>query len=387
MKRQRIFRLTVALLLSIIYTLPATPLALAVPPDNDNFANATVIGDLPFSSATDISSATLETGEPTPSCVGANDFHQTVWYAFTATANGSLSASAFGPFPTALSVYTGGSLGSLAEVSCHGFGGLATFPATAGTTYYFQTGSLFGGMGPLQFFLDVTPPPVAGFLFNPFDPSTFDTVQFFNNSYDPGNVGFQTENWRFGDDATATGCCPTHRYAADGNYAVTLMVTTVDGRTSSTTQNVAIVTHDVTITKFTAPNAASAGQTRNIVVGLNSRRYNETVEVRLLKSNPDDPWNPWLTVGTLNQFVPVRPSNRTTDFHFSYTFTSDDAKFGAVTFKAVATITTGRDALPADNEVIAPPTKVGGKIRVANSSNTESIEQGVQIFLSIVVNE
>jgi hypothetical protein len=63
-------------------------------------------------------------------------------------------------------------------------------------------------------------------------------------------------------------------------------------------------------------------------------------------------------VGTLTQFVPLRPANRTTNFNFSYTFTGDDARIGKVTFKAVAYIEGARDALPADNEAVAKPTKV-----------------------------
>ncbi len=63
-------------------------------------------------------------------------------------------------------------------------------------------------------------------------------------------------------------------------------------------------------------------------------------------------------VGTLQQSVPPRSSNRTTNFNFSYTFTTDDAAIGKVTLRAVANIQGARDALPADNEAIAPPTKV-----------------------------
>jgi hypothetical protein len=102
------------------------------------------------------------------------------------------------------------------------------------------------------------------------------------------------------------------------------------------------------------PKSASAGQTRAITVGINSRRYPETVEVQFFKSVPGG----FLFVGVLTQSVPVRPSNRTTDFNFSYTFTSADAQVGKVTFKAVANVVGARDALPADNEAIAPPTKV-----------------------------
>jgi len=110
----------------------------------------------------------------------------------------------------------------------------------------------------------------------------------------------------------------------------------------------------VAITRFTAPQSASAGQTRSIAVDVNSKRYVENVQVQLFKSVPGG----YQLVGTLDQQVPVRPGNRTTSFQFSYTFTNDDATMGKVTFRAVATITGARDALPADNEAIASPTKV-----------------------------
>ena len=63
-------------------------------------------------------------------------------------------------------------------------------------------------------------------------------------------------------------------------------------------------------------------------------------------------------VGVLTQAVPVRPANQTTPFSFNYTFTSDDATVGKVTFRAAIEINGARDALPADNEAIAAPTKV-----------------------------
>ena len=76
----------------------------------------------------------------------------------------------------------------------------------------------------------------AQFGYNPSDPSIFDTVQFYDNSYDPYGGFIQSQAWNFGDGATATGCCPNHRYAADGDYSVTLTITTNDGRTASATQ-------------------------------------------------------------------------------------------------------------------------------------------------------
>lgn len=277
-----------------------------------------------------------------------------------------IAANTFGSnYDTVLSVYTG-SRGALAQVpnACNDdYNGLQSqvqFSATGGTTYYFLIGFCCGfgsnGGGYLMFSVQqyVPPPPTASFWFYPYDPSTFDTVSFYNDSWDPANVGFQSITWDFGDGATSTDWSPTHRYAAEGDYTVNLTVTTYDGRTASTSQTAHVKTHDVAITKFAAPQSASAKQTRQIVVGLNSKRYVEDVLVELFKSTPGG----YQWVGTLQQRVPIRPSNRTTDFQFSYTFTADDATIGKVTFRAVATIVNARDALPADNESIAPPTKV-----------------------------
>ncbi len=199
-----------------------------------------------------------------------------------------------------------------------------------------------------------TPPPVAEFGWDPWDPSVFDTVLFYNGSWDPANNGIASVEWDLGDGTASTDWDLSHTYAAEGDYTVHLGVTTWDGRTASVTKIVPVRTHDVAITKFTVPTAASSGQTRSIVVGLNSKRYLERVEVTLWKSVPGGEQS----FGSLIQSVPVRPANRTTDFKFSYTFTAEDAAIGKVTFKARANILDYRDALPADNEAIAMPTKV-----------------------------
>jgi PKD repeat protein len=335
-----------------------------VPPTNDEFANATPITSLPFTDTVDTTGATQEAGEPTPSCWAGYPL-KTVWYAFTPMTSGSVSATMRSSYAQLIAAYTGNSLASLAEMGCgNGYyygNAVLTFRANAGTTYFFQVAGLFGDGGPLQFQLDVAPAPVAGFYFYPTDPSIFDTVQFYDSSSDPGGVSFQSFTWNFGDGATATDGSPTHRYAADGDYTVMHTATTVDGRTSApTSQRVHVQTHDVAVTKFSAPTAAKAGQTRSITVGVNSKRYAETVQVSLLKSLPGNcfPVGCFQEVGSLTQSVPVRPSNRTTDFNFSYTFTSDDAAIGKVTFAATASILNARDALPADNQALSSPTKV-----------------------------
>ncbi len=320
------------------------------PPPNDNWANARVITGLPFDDGLDSTGATREADEPTPSC--AWSLAKTVWYTYTPQETRSVSMW-LDVYEQVIGVYTGDSMNNLTEVGCHVWSALA-LRLTAGTKYYFQVGDTYGWPRWWQFHVDYTPPPVASFYYYPNDPSIFDTMGFNDNSYDPGQLGFKSWSWDLGDGQTATGQGVSHQYAADGDYAVKLTVVTNDERTASTSQVVHVKTHDVAITRFTAPQSASVGQTRSIAVDVNSKRYVENVQVQLFKSVPGG----YQLVGTLTQQVPVRPSNRTTAFAFSYTFTKDDAAMGKVTFRAVATIMDARDALPADNEAIASPTKV-----------------------------
>lgn len=316
-------------------------------PANDNFADAQVIPGVPFSDSASFFNATRENNEPA-SCGFQG---KTVWYSFTPVQTQAVFLGVQAPFFDLFTVFTGSSLDSLSFVTCgSSFGGLTSFTAFAGTTYYIQVSSDQPSTAILQ--LLPPPPPVASFGFFPFEPSVFDDVQFFDQSFDPAGIGIQTRHWDFGDGATGAGFNPTHRYAADGDYQVSLTVTTFDGRTDSTTRTLQVRTHDVAITRFATPNSAMAGKTSRISVDIRSNRYPETVTVQLFKSVPGG----FQQVATSTQTLPVR--NRVTEVAFSYTFTPDDAVIGKVTFRAVATIQGGRDALPADNEAIGPPTKV-----------------------------
>ncbi|MGN6677502.1 MAG: hypothetical protein ACTHKL_06915, partial [Streptosporangiaceae bacterium] len=98
---------------------------------------------------------------------------------------------------------------------------------------------------------------------------------------------------------------------------------------------------------------ASTGQTRAITVGISDKRYPETVEVQLLKSNSQGGYE---LVGTLTHVVAVQTGKSTAPFIFNYTFTPADAAAGKATFEAIATIQGARDALPGDNTAIATAT-------------------------------
>jgi hypothetical protein len=177
-------------------------------------------------------------------------------------------------------------------------------------------------------------------------------VQFSASVLDPTGFGaVQSEHWEFGDGTTAEGCCPAHRYAADGQYTAKVTATLNDGRTGSSSVQVNVKTHDVAVTKMMTPQAASPGQTKSIVVSLTNRRYPETVLVQLSKSTPGG----FANVGTLTLSV---PAGKAIDFKFSYVFTNEDAAIGKVSFQATATIVGARDALPGDNSFTALATRV-----------------------------
>jgi PKD repeat protein len=318
---------------------------------NDDFADATPIASLPFSDAVDLSTATTQASESSPSCVALQN---TVWYAFTPATTGSVIAR-INQWGAGLGLYTGSSLTNLTKIGCSQDPSSFTFRAQANTTYYFQVGGwCCDGFGPIAFSLEVAPDPVSAFDFSPGDPSSFDTIQFYDSSYDPAGAGISSQAWRFGDGATATGCCPTHQYTRDGDYTVELTVTTLDGRTASTSQVVQVRTHDVAIVGLGVPKSARVGQAVVVNVDVANKRYAETAQVDLY-SIPGG----FQQVGSITQPVPVRPPGGTaTRFAFSYTITQTDGTVGKVTFKAVATIVDHRDALPGDNELSSTPVRI-----------------------------
>jgi PKD domain len=338
---------------SLVFNLSQVP-----GPANDNFADATIVNSIPFYDSVNNLILTREAGEPLASCTPSSPSPGgSLWYAYTATSTNGLSAYAtnYGGVDFVLAIYQGSSLGDLVELGCNNYGGAVILSPETGKTYYFQVSQINDYLfGDVQFSIEPIPPLQASFYYYPADPNKYDLVSFYDSTWDPAYIGIQTEDWDFGDGSTASGCCPTHQYSADGDYTVSLAVTTYDGRSASTSQILSVRTHDVAITRFNTPQAAKAGQTRTITVGINNKSNAETVEVQLFRSAPGG----WVYFASLTQYVPPRNANRTTDFNFSYTFTPEDASYGKVSFRAVANIVDARDAFPADNEAISTPVKV-----------------------------
>ena len=126
------------------------------PPPNDWFPGG-VISTLPFGGVLDSSRATLEPGEPEPTC-GSN-VGATTWYRYTPPADTILTADTRdSDFDTVLTVYTGAELSSLIEVECNDDAddrqSEVVFSAQQGVTYYFQAAGYDAEFGNLHFHLE-----------------------------------------------------------------------------------------------------------------------------------------------------------------------------------------------------------------------------------------
>ena len=148
----------------------------AVPPANDDFANAQFVTSLPFTMTVNNLTATEEDGEPSPGCLEPYSVEYTLWYRYTPVRDEILVADTAGsqPYNIAIGVYTGDvadtlelpALADLTQVACTSLFSFPTrvgFQAEAGQTYYFQVGTLtfenviFAGTAGDQ-------PSTAGFL-------------------------------------------------------------------------------------------------------------------------------------------------------------------------------------------------------------------------------
>ena len=145
---------------TLAFNLHASP-----PKGNDDFAGSiAAVGPLPYSNKEDAGGATLEPGEQRP-CASVDN---TIWYSFTPTLNVVLAASTDGSFyDTAIAVYTGNTLNSLAVLGCDddaGFGrnSRLTFNAQAGVTYHFQVGGALEARGNAVFNLSAEVAPAKG---------------------------------------------------------------------------------------------------------------------------------------------------------------------------------------------------------------------------------
>lgn len=152
----------VLVLIGLVVAGPAST-ALAAPPSNDNFADATVVPSLPYSDSVNTAEATTEPGDP--DCVGNGP---TVWYAYTADFDGFVEANTFGSsYDTTLSAYLDDGSGGIGDqIACNDdaqdLQSRVKVPVTNGEVVYFMVGAFASGPGgDLTFNLLESGPPVT----------------------------------------------------------------------------------------------------------------------------------------------------------------------------------------------------------------------------------
>ena len=93
-----------------------------------------------------------------------------------------------------------------------------------------------------------TPPPtIAEFDYEPKNPTTFDAIEFSENSRIDGPGEIESYFWEFGDDTTSTEQNPTHRYSADGDYQVKLTIRTNEFVEATMIQDIKVSTPQVSV--------------------------------------------------------------------------------------------------------------------------------------------
>jgi len=87
-------------------------------------------------------------------------------------------------------------------------------------------------------------PPVANFMWSPFEPLARAAITFTDQSSDQGGLfgggGIVAWNWLFGDGGSGGGSSPSHQYAKSGAYPVQLTVTDDAGETATITKTVQV---------------------------------------------------------------------------------------------------------------------------------------------------
>jgi chitodextrinase len=215
---------------------------------NDNFVDAIEVTSLPFSQSTFMDLATIEEGEPFPSCFrysGYENSARTVWYRFSPSDELKLAMGKSGWFVShVVGVFTRDEAMNLVEFNCYWYypwgapNQLLTL--SPGVTYWFQVISWNYEL--VEFSLSLLEPLSASIRVYPEAPVRGTSVMFQAIPEDPSFVSYNFENcdWQFGDGSNATGCYPQHIYTDAGNYTVEVTGYTSDGRSATASRVITV---------------------------------------------------------------------------------------------------------------------------------------------------
>ncbi|ANZ35483.1 hypothetical protein BBK82_04690 [Lentzea guizhouensis] len=342
-------------------TLTTTPVRAAA---NDDRAAATPV-TLPSRIEGDLTRATAEPGEVPPSC--DTTATKSLWYRYQGTRTQWVNVSAY---YNAISVHRAS---DLSEVDCFASGGNlngAVFATTAGETYLIRVARSPERVEPFWMDVVAASPLKPTALVNRHQPTVLDDLPFEILSGDRHGRVLTSGVIDFGDGTSRSFVAYDqirHQYARDGVYTITVTGSTSDGRTGTGTSTVTIDTHDVSVAALSVPSSVRAGQTKPITVSVANTRQTENVRVTLYRVSETGGYDE--AVGVAVQRVVASPTGKV-GFPFAYTYTTEDATLGKVTFRAVAALEAWdvREAKPDDNEARATTTSV----RPAAASNART---------------
>ncbi|MGE0446032.1 MAG: PKD domain-containing protein [Vicinamibacterales bacterium] len=107
--------------------------------------------------------------------------------------------------------------------------------------------------------------PTPSFTFTPEEPARFDLVQFDASATTVGSTACLSDctyAWNFGDGATGNGRTASHRFESQGNFRVTLTVTSSGGVSAETSQTVTVgAAAEITATITMSPTNPRGGET------------------------------------------------------------------------------------------------------------------------------
>jgi hypothetical protein len=129
-------------------------LSLASAPPNDLFANRISLTGTNASVTGHNMAAAMEADEPKPLQFG--DAQRSVWYTWTAPANGKVTLALKNAFEVALAVYTGSTLSALQSVVSDDSTSVE-FDAVQGTTYQIGIYGVYNEAGPFTLQLSLVP--------------------------------------------------------------------------------------------------------------------------------------------------------------------------------------------------------------------------------------
>ncbi|WP_328617541.1 PKD domain-containing protein [Amycolatopsis sp. NBC_00355] len=146
-------RIALATALTAAFALLVPGVAHAAPPSNDDFDQPVAVTALPFAAQLDTTEATQAVDDP--SWCQSYDVRGSVWFRYTATADGYLRATTQDSDPSMILSVHSGARGDLRGIACAtGTAATTTFRATAGTTYSFMVSGYDVPGGALSFALD-----------------------------------------------------------------------------------------------------------------------------------------------------------------------------------------------------------------------------------------